>query len=217
MTSLKATMKNKGLSIAVVAILTAALIWLAFFWTPAPQPTSKPLPGQSALAAPPAGGDFVLRGPTGPVALKDYRGKVVLVYFGYTYCPDVCPTSLAIIAQALSSLTAAERERVQGIFVSVDPERDSLDRLKEYAPFFHPNIVGSSGSPEQVAAVAKQYGASYARQKADAGGNYVVDHSSVTYVVGPDGTLAAALPHATPPEQIARTVRGLLGTAGKRS
>ena len=149
------------------------------------------------------------------MSLKDYRGKVVLVYFGYTYCPDVCPTSLAIIAQALSALTPGERERVQGIFVSVDPGRDSLDRLKEYAPFFHPNIVGSSGSPDQVAAVARQYGASYARQKADADGNYVVDHSSVTYIVGPDGSLAAALPHATPAERIVQTVRGLLGTAGK--
>jgi protein SCO1/2 len=173
-----------------------------------------PAHSQLQLADTKQGGDFTLQGPNGPVALQDYRGKVVLIYFGYTSCPDVCPTSLSQMAQAISGLEAAERERVQGIFVSVDPERDTPARLKEYAPFFHPAMIGVSGSTEQIAAVARQYGASYMKQKPNAEGQYAVDHSSITYVVAPDGKLVASLPHGATPAQIAEKVRPLLASTG---
>ena len=208
-------MKTRIFLIALIAALSALLVWLVVFWEPIPpkaiariQPHS-----QLQLAKAPSGGDFTLQGKNGPVALKDYRGKVVLLYFGYTFCPDVCPTSLSLMAQALSSLTPAERERVQGIFISVDPERDTLDRLKEYAPFFHPSIIGITGTPDQVATVAGQYGASYMKQKANADGQYAVDHSSITYVIDAQGKLVASLPHASPPDQIVDAVRASL-TAG---
>lgn len=210
----KFAMPTRALLIAVIAALSALLVWLALFWEPlAPKPVAKvQAHNQLQLAETPQGGDFTLRGKSGPVALSDYRGKVVLVYFGYTFCPDVCPTSLSLMAQALSSLTAAEREHVRGIFISIDPERDTLDRLQEYAPFFHPGIVGISGTPEQVAAVARQYGASYMKQKPAAGGLYAVDHSSITYVIDTQGRLVASLPHASPAQQIVDAVRPLLVT-----
>lgn len=205
-------MKTKVLLIAVIAALSALLVWLAIFWEPiAPKPITRIQPhGQLQLAEAPKGGDFTLQGKSGPLALKDFRGKVVLLYFGYTFCPDVCPTSLSLMAQALSALAPAERARVQGIFISVDPERDTLDRLNEYAPFFHPAITGTTGTPEQVAAVATQYGASYMKQKPNADGQYAVDHSSITYVIDPQGQLVASLPHASPPQAIIDAVRPLL-------
>lgn len=205
-------MKTRALLIGAIIALSAVLTWLIVSWEPI---TAKPIAriqGHDQLSPTqiPQGGAFRLQGPRGPIALSDYRGKVVLIYFGYTYCPDVCPTSLSLLAQALSALTPAERERVQGIFISLDPERDTLARLMEYAHFFHPGLIGVSGTTEQIATVAKQYGASFLKQKADANGQYAVDHSSVTYVVNQAGELAASLPHGSSPQKIIDAVRPLL-------
>lgn len=195
--------------IVLLVVLSSVLVFVTAFWKPVPPQadstiqTHRPLP----KAATPTGGEFALQGPQGPVALKDYRGKVVLLYFGYSYCPDVCPTSLSLMAQALAELEPAERERVQGIFISVDPERDTPARLKEYAPFFHPGIIGLSGTSEQIAAVAEQYGSRYQKTKPDGEGQYAVDHSSATYVIGPQGQLVTTLPHASSPSQIVAATR----------
>ncbi|MBN8455842.1 SCO family protein [Accumulibacter sp.] len=211
-------MRTNRFLIALIALLAAALLYLAAFWEPVPQrPVEKIVPhGQLPPGTAPAGGDFVLQGPQGSVALADYRGKVVLIYFGYTWCPDVCPTSLSLLAQAIADLDPAERERVQAIFISVDPERDTPTRLREYAPFFHPALIGLSGSREQIAAVATAYGSSYQKQPANAEGNYAVDHSSATYVVDPQGRLAGSLPHAASPAQIVAFVRQQLAAANTR-
>ena len=211
-------MKTRGLLIAAIVALSALLVWLCAVWEPIPpRPIVKVQQHDLLhLAEAPQGGNFTLQGKNGPVALEDYRGKVVLIYFGYTFCPDVCPTSLSLMAQALASLEPAERERVQGIFISVDPERDTLDVLKEYAPFFHPSIIGITGSAEQIAAVAQQYGASYMKQKPNADGLYVVDHSSITYVVDTQGRLVASLPHASSPQQIINAVRPLLAAGANK-
>ena len=208
--------KNRTLLFATIGVLLAVLVWLAFFWSP--EGSTLPGAGHSvsseALAnKPPAGGDFVLQGPEGPIALADFRGKVVFLYFGYTFCPDVCPTALSLLAQALSGLTPDELERAQGMFVSVDPERDTMEVLKAYPPFFHPKIVGVTGSAEQVAQVAKQYGASYMKQKPDGDAPYSVDHSSFTYLIDTQGKLAAVLPHGTQPQEIVDQVRTLLGNS----
>ena len=110
--------------LAALAVLLAALvIGLALFWHP--ELPERPLP----KAALPAGGDFILQSADGPVALKDFRGKLVLLYFGYTYCPDICPTSLTATAEGLRQLKPEELARVAMIFVSVDPKRDMLPRL----------------------------------------------------------------------------------------
>lgn len=158
----------------------------------------------------PAGGDFVLRSADGPVDTRALRGKVLLLYFGYTHCPDVCPASLAAGAQTLNALSADERARVRLIMVSVDPERDTPERLKEYAAYFHPEMAGVTGTPEEIAAVAQSFGAGYVRQPAKPDGSYAVDHTTRTYVVAPDGKLAASLDLGTPAEQIIGTVRALL-------
>ena len=192
--------------LSVIAVLLAALVLgLAFFWYP--ELPERPLP----LAAMPEGGDFTLQSADGPVALRDFRGKVVLLYFGYTYCPDICPTSLAATSEGLKELAPDELARVAVILVSVDPKRDTPARLKEYARFFHPAIVGVTGTPEEIAAVAKRYGVFYAEQKvATAGDGYVVDHSADSYVVAADGKLAGKIAHATAPDQVAAIIRKYL-------
>ena len=193
---------SQRILLAVAVLLAALVLGLAFFWQP--ELPERPLP----MASAPAGGDFTLQSAGGPVALQDFRGKLVLVYFGYTYCPDICPTALAATAEGLKLLTPEELARVAVIFISVDPERDTPARLKEYAEFFHPAIVGVTGSPEELAGIARRYGVFYARQPVEtAGGGYVVDHTSDTYVVGADGKLDGKIAHATAPEQVAAEIR----------
>lgn len=185
--------------LAMLALLAGLGLWLG-------QRSGSGLP----LAAPPRGGDFTLLSAQGPVSTQAYRGKVVVVYFGYTYCPDICPTSLATLGAALGQLRPAEQAQVQPLFVSVDPQRDTPARLKEYAAFFHPKLIGLTGSPQTLAAAAKAYGASYSFQPPDARGNYVVDHSAFTYLVDTQGHLADTLPHGASPEDTAAAIRRLL-------
>ena len=193
---------SERLLASIAAFLLAAVVGLALFWQP--DLPESPLP----RAGLPAGGDFTVQTADGPLALHALRGKLVLLYFGYTFCPDICPTSLAATAEGLRRLSADELARVAVIFVSVDPERDTPARLKDYVAFFHPAIVGVTGTPAEIADVARRYGVSYAIQKAaTAGGGYVVDHSADTYLVGPDGRLAGRIAHATPPEQVAAAIR----------
>lgn len=195
--------------IAAIALFSALLVWMAFFWQPGATSHGRGA-GSGGLAEAPKGGDFTLRSAQGPLSLRDLRGKVVLLYFGYTLCPDICPTSLAFTAQGLSQMTAKEQEKVRMLFVTVDPERDTLERLKEYTAFFHPNITGLTGTREEIARIAAQYGASYARQQVESAAGYVVDHSADTYVIAPDGGLRAALPHATPPGKVVEAIRAVL-------
>jgi protein SCO1 len=180
---------------------------LLAFWLAAC--SDAPPPG-GGLAAPPGGGDFVLQSADGPVDSRSLRGKVMLVYFGYTHCPDICPASMSAGAQALNALSAEERKKVKLLMISVDPERDTLAGLKTYAAFFHPEMVGVTGSPAEIEAVAKAFGAGYLKQPADADGRYAVDHTALTYVVGPDGKMAALLQLGTPTETVVATIRKLL-------
>lgn len=158
----------------------------------------------------PQGADFVLQTADGPLDSKSLRGKVMLVYFGYTNCPDICPASLAAGGQALKTLSADERKRVKLIMISVDPERDSVQHLKEYTAFFHPEMLGATGSPQEIATLAKAYGAGYLKQAAKADGSYAVDHTTATYVVGPDGKLAQVIELNAGSEAIVTAVRKLL-------
>lgn len=195
---------SERILLIIAGLLAVFVLALAFFWQPSlPE---RPLPAATA----PVGGDFTLQSADGPVALHDYRGKLVLIYFGYTYCPDICPTSLAATAAGLNQLSPAERARVAMFFISVDPQRDTPAHLKEYVEFFHPSIIGMTGSPQQLSEIAQRYGVFYSQQPADAAGAYVVDHSADTYIVGPDGQLLGKFPHATPPEQVAATLRQYL-------
>jgi protein SCO1/2 len=185
--------------LAIVSVLGAACVAvLVWFWQPLPMPVTTKLP---------LGGDFVLQSARGPYDTATLRGQVMLVYFGYTYCPDICPTSLAVTSEAMKRLTPDELARVHLVFVSVDPERDTPARLKDYVEFFHPNMVGVTGNAEQIAATARQYGAAYARKDVGSAAGYVMDHSAWTYVVAPDGRLVGRIPHGATVEQTMAEIR----------
>jgi protein SCO1/2 len=193
--------RQKALPLISLALIATLLLWTLLFWNPETTPTAP---------AQPSGGDFTLQSLNGPVSLEDFRGKVVLLYFGYTSCPDVCPTSLTLMRIALSQLSDEELAQVQGIFISVDPQRDTPERLAEYSTHFHPNISGITGTPEQVAEVAQRYGAIYQRAEGDTALGYSVDHSSVTYVINQQGKLISTLPHGTMPTIILQEIHRLL-------
>ncbi|MBS1139275.1 MAG: Electron transport protein SCO1/SenC [Proteobacteria bacterium] len=158
----------------------------------------------------PAGADFVLQSADGPVDSKALRGKVLLVYFGYTNCPDICPASLASGGLALKALSGEERSRVKLIMISVDPERDTVKHLKEYTAFFHPEMIGATGTVDEISALAKAFGAGYIKQAARSDGSYAVDHTTSTYVIGPDGKLASVLELGAPTDKVVAAVRKLL-------
>jgi protein SCO1 len=173
-----------------------------------PQPGSDGTPAQSAA---PSGGDFTLQSFKGPISTRDFRGKLIMLYFGYTQCPDVCPTSLSYMTQSLNELTPQELEQVVGIFVSVDPKRDSVASLADYVGYFHPAFIGVTGSAEAVAEAAKLYGAQYSfSSEGDSALGYTVNHSATIYLIDKQGVLRFAFPHETPPETMLGAMRFLL-------
>lgn len=199
-------MSNRLIVILLIAILSSALL-LLMLWQPSVEPDEQLA---SALAEAPEGGDFTLSSHRGEVSLKSLSGKVVVLYFGYTWCPDICPTSLGFLSAALNELSADELSRLQVLFVSVDPERDTLDRLKEYGEYFHPSILGVTGPPVEVEKVARLYGAAYSRAEQDSAAGYVVDHSADLYLIDRKGDLATRLPHGTPPRETLAVLKKLL-------
>ncbi len=134
----------------------------------------------------PIGGPFTLSDQTGRTADDtDFRGKLMLVYFGYTYCPDVCPTTLNRMMHAYAGLSAGQQAQIAPIFVTVDPERDTVSQMNQYVASFSPALIGLTGTPEQIAAVERGYHV-YAR-KSGSGVDYTMDHSSILYLMGKDG------------------------------
>ncbi len=123
---------------------------------------------------------------------------------------DICPTSLGLISLALESLTPAEISRVQSLFVSVDPERDSVERLKEFGEYFHPKILGITGVPDELAKVARLYGAAYRRVRQVSETGFSIDHSAETYLIDPRGKLVEVIPHGTPAREMVALIRHYL-------
>jgi len=157
------------------------------------------------------GGPFELIDGSGkPVSDMDFRGKYMIIYFGYTFCPDVCPTSLGEIADALDMLSPDQLEKIVPIFISVDPERDTPEVVGDYVTHFHGRLIGLTGSLEAVKSVAKSYKAYFSKGDVDDVGNYPVDHTSYTYVVGPDGKFVTAYRHATPAQDMAKSLKDML-------
>jgi len=144
-----------------------------------------------------------------PRSLKDFRGKVVALFFGYTQCPDVCPTTLAEIAEA-KRLLGADGARVQGVFVTLDPQRDTPDVLKAYLANFDPTFVALRGTPDQIAAVAKDFKIFYRKVEGKTPGSYTLDHSAATYVYDPQGRLRLYTRYGTGPQALASDIRLLL-------
>ena len=150
------------------------------------------------------GGPFSLQDGDGKtVTDQDFRGKLMLVYFGYTFCPDVCPTELGVVAKALDALTPEQRNNVAALFITVDPERDTPQVMKPYTAAFHPQIVGLTGTPEQVEQAKKAYRVYAAKIPGTDEKSYSMDHSSILYLMGTDGGYLAHYGPKTTVDQIA--------------
>lgn len=169
------------------------------------------IPEDQVLPMEKRGGDFTLYGKNGAVNLSDFKGKVVAVYFGYTQCPDVCPTNLALMGAGFKKLSEKELENVQGIFISVDPGRDTPEHLADYTKYFHPKIMGISGTPDMIDPIVAAYGAYYEKVSfSNSAMMYGISHTSETYIVGKDGKLSAILPHAAPADDIVKAIQTAL-------
>lgn len=144
------------------------------------------------------------------VHLSDLRDQIVLLYFGYTYCPDVCPTTLASLAQALDELKQEEKEQIQVVMVSVDPERDTPKTLEEYLTHFDPSFLGLTGTEQELATAAESFGIFYQKGPGSVESGYLVDHTATVSVLDKDGRLRLLFPFGTPPEDIAADLQHLL-------
>ncbi len=157
------------------------------------------------------GGPFTLTDQDGRrVSEKDFLGKYMLVFFGYTYCPDICPTELQVMTAALDELGAAA-EKIQPVFVSVDPERDTPAVLKSYVENFGPRLIGLTGSPEEIAAVAKAYRVYYAKSGNQTSPDaYLMDHSSIIYLMAPDGSFRKHFTYTTDAAKLAGELKNVV-------
>lgn len=161
----------------------------------------------------PKGGDFSLNSEQGQVKLSDYKDQVVMLYFGYTFCPDVCPTNLSSLASAYQTLTDKQKQQVQILFISVDPERDSVKRLQEYVDYFDADIIGITGKNDDLQKIALNYGVVYAKvANPENPQRYSVDHSAFTYLIDKQGKLSQQLAHATPPAEFKQAMLDAINT-----
>lgn len=144
------------------------------------------------------GGPFELTGTDGkPVRWSDFDGQYRIVYFGFTYCPDICPTDVQRMSKGLSKFEQAEPElgaKIQPIFITIDPERDTQAAVAEFVANFHPRLIGLTGTPEQIKATADAFRVFYSKGETPESGNYLMEHSAITYLFGPDGKPIATLP-----------------------
>jgi protein SCO1/2 len=176
----------------------------------APAPAAQDAALKAGVFSPPREAPALsLRGSDGkPLELGRFRGKVVILGFGFSSCPDVCPTTLATLAQARRQL-GSDAADLQVVYVTVDPERDDAERLRQYLAAFDPTFLGGTGTAEQLAAVREQYGIAATRVAAGAG--YGFSHSSYTYLIDREGMLRALMPYGSAPDDYVHDVRSLLG------
>ena len=169
----------------VLGVVAIVLLGTSYVWLRSPSTGDQPV----------IGGPFTLLDSNGkPVTDRDFRGKYLLVYFGYTFCPDVCPTTLNEITTTLDSL-GAKAARVQPLFVTVDPQRDTPAVLRTYTAVFSPRLIALTGTQEQIAAIEKEYRVYAAVHRTGNGSNdYTMDHSSIIYLMDPDGRFLAPIP-----------------------
>ena len=195
-------------------VLTAVTIVCAWFTSPSANAGEHRLPEMPVRELPMLfGGAFTLVDKDGNTRTdQDFRGTYMLINFGYSNCPNICPTDLTTISTAVDML-GHQGERVQPIFITVDPERDTPERLKEYLFNFHPRLIGMGGSEAQIRAVAKVYRVHRGKIILDdtSAENYLATHSSLTYLMGPDGAFLTLFPHDTAPQLMADALRRHFG------
>lgn len=164
----------------------------------------------------PVGGPFELTDQAGHIRTeRDFRGKLMLVYFGFTYCPDICPTDLQAIGQTLDKL-GNDAGSVQPLFITVDPERDTAQHLAEYVPLFHPRLIGLTGKPEAIRKAADEYKVYYAKiPLGKDASDYTVDHTAFIYLMDRDGNYLGFFPPGTSADRMVEIIRPRLGEAAR--
>jgi len=184
-----------GVLLAVLLIGAGSFLWLS---------NGPATPGA-------IGGPFQLESGDGKaVTDRDFRGKYLLVYFGYTFCPDVCPTTLTAVADALDKLGPLA-DRIRPVFITVDPKRDTPGVVKQYAAAFGPAFTGLTGTPEQIAQVARAYRVYYAEHRTGSGPNdYSMDHSSILYLMAPNGSFVAPVRADQSGDEMAANLKKLM-------
>lgn len=159
------------------------------------------------LTAMPKGEDFIISTTQGEFDLSKKRGKVIILYFGYTFCPDICPTTLSTIAESLKKFTSEESENIETLIIGVDTKRDTLEKLQEYTAFFHPSIKGGVASDKMTREIAKSFGVNYMiKEPAPGKDYYVVDHSTQLIILNKQGKIAEYIPHGETSQYIYQTV-----------
>jgi protein SCO1/2 len=200
-------MRARLIASVIAGFLIGAIAGAAVLLVATPQ---EGQPVQSSGAAL-IGGPFSLVGADGkPVTDRDFRGRYMLIFFGFTHCPDICPAELQVIAQALEQL-GDKAKKVVPIFITLDPERDTPEAMANYVKSFGPNFVGLTGSPEAIAAAAKAYRVAYSKveNKASAG-DYSVDHSALAYLMDPEGRYVTHFSYGLSADQMAEKLEKLL-------
>ncbi|MGB0747829.1 MAG: SCO family protein [Magnetospiraceae bacterium] len=199
------TRVKKVALICAVLLLLAGVAWVQI--SHFQRMNAQPTPASAADV----GGSFTLTDHTGKrVTDVDYAGKYMLVYFGYTFCPDVCPTTLGTIADALDQM-GDYADQITPIFISVDVKRDTPDVLAEYVDAFHPKLIGLTGSRAEIDAVVKAYKAYYSIEDETDPEDYAVDHTAMTYLMDPRGRFVTVFSHGTPSETLATQIITALG------
>jgi protein SCO2 len=208
-------MRKSTILIAAATAVLLGLAGIAVAWwdVPGGRRAAPSATGPGIVAAAPAGGPFTMVDHAGrTVTDQTYRGKYLLVFFGYAHCPDVCPTTLDRITRAIEAL-GPDGEAMQPLFVSVDPKRDTPEVLAAYVGNFHPRIVGLTGSEEQVRAMAAAYRV-YVAAHDEGTGDYSVDHSAFEYLTGLDGKNRYVFTPAAEPERVTEVIRGVVRGEG---
>jgi cytochrome oxidase Cu insertion factor (SCO1/SenC/PrrC family) len=193
-----------GVALGLALIVAAALAWYLV----------GPGARQGGYGEALIGGPFRLVDQRGkPVTEQDFAGRFMLIYFGYTYCPDVCPLTLATMAQAIGQLSPEQADRVVPIFITVDPERDTVEQLASYAPLLSPRLVALTGTGEQIKQAAKAYRVYFAKVAGSDSSDYLMDHSAFIYLMGPDGRYRRHFGHNASLEEIAKALRAELASS----
>jgi len=189
-----------GITVLIVAIFVA-MQWLAPEHFDPPKETK--VSGKALI-----GGPFTLTTHTGEQVTQDMlKGQYSLIYFGFTHCPDICPTTLLVMSNALNDL-GEQATRIKPVFITLDPERDSVEKLQQYVSSFHPRLVGLTGTPEQIKQAADAYKVYYTKvETPESALEYLVDHSGFIYLMDPKGEYITHFPHNVAEQTLAATLR----------
>lgn len=186
--------------VGAMIVALGALIGVGILFTDAPRE-------QSGYGAAAIGGPFRLTDQHGErVTPQDFAGRHMLIFFGYTYCPDICPLTLANMTQAVDLLPDEDAAKVVPIFITVDPERDTVEHLAQYAPLFGERLVALTGTDAEVKAAARAYRVYFNKVENPEAGDYLMDHSGFVYLMGPDGTYQTHFSYSATPEEMAETI-----------